>query len=61
MKASTFRDKMSNVDPTLGADDLSGLVIGVLLPLVSERRQAARGPEPTRWSRMTKIAPRSSR
>jgi hypothetical protein len=29
MKASTFRDKISNVDPTLGTDDLSGLVIGV--------------------------------
>jgi hypothetical protein len=29
MKTSTFRDKMSNVDPTLGADDLSGLVIGL--------------------------------
>jgi hypothetical protein len=31
MKASTFRDKMSNVDPTLGADDLSGLVIGLAI------------------------------
>jgi fatty acid desaturase len=29
MKASTFRDKISGLDPTLGTDDLSGLVIGL--------------------------------
>jgi hypothetical protein len=29
MRASTFRDKISSVDPTLGTDDLSGLVVGL--------------------------------
>jgi hypothetical protein len=29
MKASTFRDKISSVDPTLGTDDLSGFVVGL--------------------------------
>src|SRR4051812_5218483 len=29
MKAGTFRDRISSVDPTLGTDDLSGFVIGL--------------------------------
>jgi hypothetical protein len=29
MKASTFRDKISSVDPTLGTDDLSGFAVGL--------------------------------